>query len=97
MMNNDMIKNMIMTRQGASEAIAERAMEKIAVLQPQLKGLLEAWIENPEVRDDTLYAGYSLNILMDDYWMDFTGALFTLDWLIREPQTAAAALEKGFV
>ena len=29
---------------------------------------------------------------MDDYGLNFTGALLTLDWLLRDPETAVEAL-----
>ena len=94
-MNMDMVKRLVVERQGCNEMVTQRVMEKIAVLQPELRPLLEKWIEDADVKDDTDYSGYTLDSLKKDFGMDFTGALFTLDWLVRDPETAAAALAKG--
>lgn len=86
------VKQLIIDRQGSTEDIADRVLKKLDGLQPQLKPIFEKWIDDPNVRDETDYYGYSLDWLMDDYGLNFTGALLTLDWLLRDPETAVEAL-----
>lgn len=94
-MDMERVKALVMERQGCNEAVAQRAAEKLAALRPELRPILDRWMEDPEIGDDRMYSGYSLNVLKDDWGMAFTGALLTLDWLLREPEIAAAALAAG--
>ena len=86
---------LIMERNGCNRAQAAMISEDLGRLDPRLRPLLDAWITDGKEDDDTLYEGYSVNSLKDGMHMRFTGALLTLDWLLRDPQTARKALARG--
>lgn len=93
-----MVKNMktiIQERQGCSEERAALIEKRLKGLSEPLKPMLEAWLENGMEDDLTEYNGYSLKVLKEKYGMQFTGALLTLDWLIKEPDLAKKALSEG--
>ena len=89
------IKETIMARQNCPETRAERIEKNLLNIHEELRPLLQAWLDTGNESDDTMYAGYSLNCLKQDYGMLFTGALLTLDWLIRDPAAAQKALREG--
>ena len=89
------IKDMVMERQGSPEKRAEVIEKQLQGISAELKALLQEWLDTGKESDDTEYSGYSLNSLMRDYDMMFTGAVLTLDWLIREPEAAKKALKEG--
>ena len=91
------MKNIIMQRLGFAEAEAELMAQDLGSVCEQLKPLVEAWLETGEEDDATVYHGYSINSLKETYGMYFTGAVLTLDWLIREPEKAKAALAMGIM
>lgn len=72
----------------------ESSIIKIENLQPELKGLFKAWLISEREPEITI-EGYSFSNLVNDLNMTPIGAFFTLDWLIREPEIAAGALERG--
>ena len=94
-MNMGRMKETVMKRQGSPEKRAEMIEKQLEKISVELQPLLQDWLDNGEVSDDTNYEGYSLNSLMADYDMMFTGAILTLDWLIRDPETAKKALKEG--
>lgn len=86
---------MIMERTGFDETAAELMEKELSAVCDQLKPLVQKWLETGAEDDDTMYEGYSLNSLKQTYDMHFTGAVLTLDWLIREPEKAKAAILYG--
>ena len=91
------MKKMIIERLSCDEKTAERLEAKLKSISEELKPILNAWLENGTQDNSQMFNGYSLNSLMAKDGMKFTGALLTLDWLIREPETAAAVIEKGIM
>lgn len=89
------MKKTIMERTGFDEAAAELMEKDLSAVCDQLKPLVQNWLETGAEDDDTMYEGYSLNSLKKAYDMYFTGAVLTLDWLIREPEKAKAAIRYG--
>lgn len=89
------MKDVIIKRLGCTPERAEHIEKNLKELSEPLKPLLNAWLENGTEDDDTMYSGYSLNSLIRDYHMKFTGALLTLDWLVKEPDKAVQALKSG--
>lgn len=84
-----------MERMGFDEAAAQLLEKDLSNVCDQLKPLVQRWLETGADDDDTMYEGYSLNSLKQTYDMYFTGAVLTLDWLIREPEKAKAAIRYG--
>lgn len=89
------MREIIIKRLGCTPERAESIEKNLKELSEPLRPLLDAWLEQGIEDDDTMYSGYSLNSLMRDYDMKFTGALLTLDWLVKEPKEAAKALKSG--
>ncbi len=89
------IKDIVMERQGSPEKRAEMIEKQLQEISVELRPILQEWLDTGKESDDTEYSGYSLNSLMRDYDMMFTGAVLTLDWLIREPEAAKRALKEG--
>lgn len=86
------MKNIVMKRLQCKEAHAEIIASDLKQLSPELQPLLDRWIEENHCEDAVLYGGYSLDMLMKEKGMYFTGAILTLDWIIKEPEKALEAL-----
>lgn len=91
------MKNIIIERLNCDEKTAERLESKLNGIADELKPVLNAWLESGTETSDLEFNGYSINSLMKKDGMKFTGALLTLDWLIRDPEKAASVIEKGIM
>ena len=60
----------------------------------QIKDVFEQWHLDGAIPSITL-EGYTFQTLVNQFGMKPVGAFITLDWLKREPEKAARALEKG--
>lgn len=89
------MKETIINRMHCTEAQAQKLEQKLSGISPLLQPVLEDWLQTGNEDSDLQVHGYSVNSLMQTYGISFTGALLSLDWLIREPEKAAAAIEKG--
>jgi len=74
----------------------ENSLIKIENLQPKLKPLYNEWLRNNKEPEISI-RNYSYHDLISRFKMKPIGAFFTLDWLIREPEKAMAALERGIM
>jgi len=80
--------------EGYPKKMIEKTLDKIEKFAPQIKNLFYEWIEkgiDPEISIE----GYSFNVLKTKYEMHPIGVFITLDWLIRKPEEAKSALERG--
>lgn len=84
----------IMEKLHCSEKKAILIAGQLKDLSPELKPLLEQWLSGCDVTDDTLYHGYSLNMITKKNGMNFTGALLTLDSLLKEPDQTLKVLNE---
>ena len=91
------MKNIIMERLNCPEDRAMLIEEKLEQLHEDLKPLLHQWLNDGTVDEKVLVEGYSAVYFMRDYEMEFTGAILTMDWLLREPEVAKAAIEDGYM
>ena len=57
------------------------------------KGLL-LWLENLEETDYQI-EGFKLSELKQKFNMTYPAALLTIDWLIKEPETAIKGINRG--
>ena len=89
------MKDLIISRTGCSEQQAAIIAADLEKLSPELVPHLKAWLKDESYTFDEEFCGYSLSSLERDYGMSFTGAILTLDWLIREPDEAKKALAYG--
>lgn len=88
------IKDILLSR-GCPVNQIETISHKIANLSAQLKPAITTWLENesiPVVEID----GYSTDDLMSRFkGMQYPAAILLLDWLLKDPQTAKEAINRG--
>ena len=89
------MKEIIRERTGCSEKRAAIIENRLQGISPELEPVLEEWLKMGKEDNSRMYEGFSVNSLMSEYGMGFTGALLTVDWLIRDPKAAKAALKEG--
>lgn len=84
----------ILEKNKCTVAEAEELCEELSQIQPVLKPVLNDWLAGRPYNDVQI-EGYSIQSLMDNYQLEFTGALLTLDWICRDSAEAIKALEYG--
>ncbi len=92
-----MNKNLIvkkLTEHQYNQVQADGVASELMLIDTQLVPLLEKWIHN-NIETDFSVEGFSLIELMSLYNMSYPAALLTIDWLIKEPETASFAIKKG--
>lgn len=89
------MKDLLMKRLHCNEKQAEKTAANLSKISDSLRPVLDSWIKDGTFDGDKEYEGYSINTLMKKYHMQFTGALLTADWLIKEPEAAKKALKRG--
>lgn len=80
--------------EGYPEFMHEKTVAKIQNFQDIIAIEFTNWVEknaSPEISIE----GYSYSFLVNHMNMQPIGAFITLDWLLRDPQKAKAALLKG--
>ena len=96
MTTNEMIEKLI-TEKNYDRAQTERLAPKIDALPEDIRSALEAWVETGETNSPE-YGGYTAaEILKAQPQFTVLGAYLTLDWMRRDPKTAAAALKRPFM
>lgn len=85
----------LIKRLNCSEKEACIIANDLGEISIQLKPLVEKWLEDESIDLSAEAEGYSMECLMKEYGMKFTGAILTLDWLIKSPQEAKNALAYG--
>ena len=84
----------ILKEESYPEYMIEQTADKIENLENEIKEVFEKWHLDgtfPTIKLE----GYSFQDLVDQFGMKPVGAFITLDWLKREPEKAARALERG--
>lgn len=80
---------------GCDEEKAAYTEEKLSKIDGSLKPILDRWLKDGTESSDNMFHGYSINLLMRKYCMKFTGAILTLDWIVKDPVSAEKALKYG--
>lgn len=80
---------------GCDEKRAAYTEEKLSQIDERLKPILDRWLKDGTESSDDIFHGYSINLLMRRYRMKFTGAILTLDWIVKDPVCAQEALKYG--
>ena len=93
MMEMSIIKKII-KKNHCSEADAKEIADSLKTLDMKLKPIFDAWI-NDKPYNNICISGYSIESLIKDYDMEFTGAILTMDWICKEPDMAISALRHG--
>ncbi len=84
----------ILKEEAYPEYMIEQTTNKLENLEPEIKMAFEQWHIDGTIPTITL-EGYTYQDLVKLYGMKPVGAFITLDWLKREPEKAAKALERG--
>lgn len=84
----------ILKEEAYPEYMIEQTADKMENLEPEIKNAFEQWQLNGIIPTITL-EGYTYQTLVNQFGMKPVGAFITLDWLKREPEKAAKALERG--
>lgn len=75
---------------------AEKSANKVLICAPVVQKAFEQWWRDGSL-DPALEAhGYTLKRLIDEYAFNPVNAMLTIDWILREPDMALAALEEGY-
>ena len=91
----EQLKDLLMRRISCSEEVAAGIIEDVGRMDSSLQGVWETWCQCEEVDDHLRVEGYTTADLMEQYGLEFTGAILTMDWLLKDPKTAKEALAYG--
>ena len=84
----------ILKEEAYPEYMIEQTADKMENLENEIKEAFEKWHLDGTIPTIKL-EGYSYQDLVNQFGMKPVGAFITLDWLKREPEKAARALERG--
>lgn len=84
----------ILLKRGYKPQQAKSVSVSLQKIDNTLKPLLENWLSY-EKEIDYNVNGISISFLMQKFKMLYPAALLTLDWLIREPEKATNAINRG--
>lgn len=84
----------ILIERGYKADAARLLAALLSRINGKLRPLLDAWLEN-ESEGDIVVAGISLITLKNKHNLKYPAALLSIDWLIREPEKAKAAIIRG--
>lgn len=76
---------------GYTRPEAEQAAAKIERMAPRLLGQLDQWFRTGSLPED-VYEGFSAAELVAERGFTVPAAFLYLDWVLREPEAAKAAL-----
>lgn len=88
------MKKILMERLHCTEKIASLLEQDLEQLHPTLMPVFNKWMEQESFRDETKYHGYSVASLMSERKMTFPAALLTIDWILKNPESACKALSE---
>lgn len=92
MKDDQLIK--LLKEEGYPSHMIEDTLLKLKRLSSPIDKSFENWCTTG-ILPQNCVGGYTFKKLTHDYKMKPVGAFLTLDWLIREPEKACAALLKG--
>lgn len=79
---------------GYKEKPASILAEDLSRISMTLEPCLLSWVETGEEVDYTV-GEFSIKGLMNKYQLQYPAALLSLDWVIKDPGTATAAINRG--
>lgn len=92
-MDKQMIENILKEEQ-YPDYMLEKTIEKVERFAPTVMEVFEEWSKSKKEPAISI-EGFSFHQLIVEYRMKPIGAFITLDWLLRDPQKAVAALKRG--
>ena len=76
------------------EFMIEKTADKIESFSPVVAKAFHVWCENKE-QSELAIEGFSFGDLVSKWGMTPIGAFIAIDWLIREPEKAKTAVNRG--
>lgn len=92
-MNKEYILRLL-KEEGYPTFMLETTINKINNFDPRISAIFKDWFQNGVIPQLDI-CGYTYTKLTSQYNMKPVGAFITLDWLLREPDKASYALQKG--
>ena len=91
-MKEEVIK--ILIERGYPKKQADSVVSNLLEIDQTLQKGLLLWLENQEETDYQI-EGFKLSELKQKFDMTYPAALLTIDWLIKEPETAIKGINRG--
>ena len=91
-MDKNIIRNILINREGYNMARANVLARECLELSVELKPLLDAWLQDSNVKGDYKVDGWGLIDMMQKRKMHYLAAMLDIDWLIKEPEVAKPVL-----
>lgn len=92
-MEKQIIKECLI-RKMYTEQQAEVLSNHLSRIDSKLKACLSSWVNTGEEMDYYTH-NISISQLTSVYGLKYPAALLTMDWVLREPELAIAAIKKG--
>ena len=92
-MEKQLIEN-ILKEEKYPDYMLEKTIEKVERFAPTVMEVFEEWSKSKKEPAISI-EGFSYRQLVSEYGMKPVGAFITLDWILRDPQKAVAALKRG--
>ena len=92
-MTQERIYNALITK-GYQDKAASILSEDLSRINSALESCLISWVESGEEVDYTA-GGFSIKGLMHKFQLQYPAALLSIDWVIKEPELATVAINKG--
>ena len=92
-MTQDSIYNNLIAK-GYPEKTASILAEDLSRVSAELEPCLQSWLESGE-EIDYCAGAFSAKGLMQKYQLQYPAALLSLDWVIKDPEIATAAINRG--
>lgn len=92
-MDRERIKEILVEEQ-YPEFMIENTADKIEAFSLAVAEAFDNWSKNKSQPDISI-EGFAFKDLITKWGMNPVGAFITLDWLLREPEKAKRALNKG--
>lgn len=84
----------ILKEEGYPDFMLEKTTDKIEAFSSVVQKAFEEWFNNKQ-QSNIIVEGFAFTDLLTQWGMKPIGAFITLDWLLREPESAKNALTKG--
>ena len=94
MVNQEELKRILVSELNYTKAETKAVISEVAELEPQIQGALVQWMETRKLPDLEIQ-GFTVDFLMQISDCTPISALLTLDWLLKEPKVALAAIKEG--
>lgn len=84
----------ILKEEGYPDFMLEKTTDKIEAFSSVVQKAFEEWCNNKQ-QPNIVVEGFAFTDLRTQWGMKPISAFITLDWLLREPESAKNALTKG--